>query len=142
GGSVYALMNNGNGTDDKGGAANGATPTRTPTAISGVPEPGATTPSAPAPAGRAVPTGYLGTWGATIDNATGTNLRRLTIRQGRGGGAVLMLVAGGPAEGGGSYHCVFAARLVERPGAGGPLQIGPSTVTSGEPASFCTPGEA
>jgi hypothetical protein len=37
---------------------------------------------------------------------------------------------------------VFQAQLAEEPGTEGPLKIGPSTVTVGEPASSCTPGAA
>jgi hypothetical protein len=37
---------------------------------------------------------------------------------------------------------VFEADLTEAPAAEGPLRIGPSTVTVGEPASSCTPGSA
>ena len=37
---------------------------------------------------------------------------------------------------------MFAAELGGRPGADGPLAIGPSTVTTGEPASSCSPGAA
>ncbi len=55
---------------------------------------------------------------------------------------MLTLVADGPTSDGGTYHCVFAAKLVQQPAADGPLEIGPSTVTSGAPASSCTPGEA
>ena len=55
---------------------------------------------------------------------------------GRGGRHVLRLVADGDA-----YHCEFP-----RPPAGPaprvPLEVGPSTVTTGEPLSSCCPGEA
>ncbi|MET8770093.1 serine/threonine-protein kinase [Streptomyces sp. NPDC004658] len=147
GGSVYALMRNGGGTDDKGGGTVGPAPTATsgPPDDSGAPSPSATQESSPSPsasAAGAVPDAYLGTWRTTIDNANGANTRELTIRQGEVGDTVLTLVADGPTEGGGSYHCVFEAELAEQPGAGGPLEIGPSTVTTGEPASSCTPGEA
>ncbi|MEV6835830.1 protein kinase [Streptomyces sp. NPDC051133] len=140
GGSVYALMKNGGG-DDKGGGTVGTAPSATSA------PPGTATPTSPAPASStgsdgAVPDAYLGTWQTTIDNANGTNTRELTIRQGEVGDTVLTLVADGPTEGGGTYHCVFAARLAERPGGNGPLRIGPSTVTTGEPASSCTPGDA
>jgi hypothetical protein len=57
------------------------------------------------------------------------------------GDTVLTLVADGPI-GGGTYHCVFTARLAEQPTAGGPLELGPSTVTGGQPRSACTPGAA
>ncbi|MEW2285198.1 serine/threonine-protein kinase [Streptomyces sp. NPDC047841] len=145
GGSVYALMRNGGGTDDKGGGTAVAAPTVTSGARdgSGTPSPsGSREPSPSASTAGAVPDAYVGTWRTAIDNADGSNTRELTIRQGEVGDTVLTLVADGPTEGGGSYHCVFAAELAEQPGDGGPLEIGPSTVTSGEPASSCTPGEA
>ncbi|MFI9250324.1 serine/threonine-protein kinase [Streptomyces sp. NPDC053069] len=143
GGSVYALMNGGGGHDKQGGAVGSA-----PAKGSGAPGPAEPTPSvsasvsASAPSNGAIPEAYLGTWGTTIDNANGTNTRRLTIRQGKVGDSVLTLVADGPTEGGGTYHCVFEATLDQPPSGNGPLEIGPSTVTSGEPASSCTPGES
>ncbi|WP_031026874.1 serine/threonine-protein kinase [Streptomyces sp. NRRL WC-3725] len=145
GGSVYALMRNGGGTDDKGGGTVGPAPTVTSGSPddSGTPSPSGTEePSPSASTAGAVPDAYLGTWRTTIDNAAGANSRELTIRQGEVGDTVLTLVADGPTEGGGSYHCVFEAELAEQPGADGPLEIGSSTVTTGEPASSCTPGEA
>ncbi|MFI6355644.1 serine/threonine-protein kinase [Streptomyces sp. NPDC050743] len=146
GGSVYALMRNGGGNDDKGGGTVSPTPTGSSPGTSGAPSTAEPTPSdsasASASSDGAVPAAYLGTWEATIDNANGTSTRRLTVRQGEVGDSVLTLVADGPMASGGTYHCVFGAELTERPGAAGPLEIGPSTVTSGEPASSCTPGEA
>ncbi|KOV60296.1 serine/threonine-protein kinase [Streptomyces sp. MMG1121] len=135
GGSVYALMNGGGGHTRDGGKGGSA-----PAVASSGPTTSA--PSSSAAPGGAIPAAYLGTWGATIDSTTGTGFRQLTIRQGAVGDAVLSLVAEGPADGGGSYHCVFEARLTQQPGADGPLEIGPSTVSSGEPASSCTPGDA
>ncbi|MEU6771866.1 serine/threonine-protein kinase [Streptomyces sp. NPDC046759] len=144
GGSVYALMRSGSG-DDKGGGAVSPAPAVS-TGTSGPPGPTAPDPSASASASASsnggVPDAYLGTWEATIDNANGTNTRQLTIRQGRVGDSVLTLVADGPTDGGGSYHCVFEASLAQQPGTEGPLEVGPSTVTSGEPASSCSPGDA
>ncbi|MEU0004219.1 protein kinase [Streptomyces sp. NPDC006314] len=146
GGTVYALMKNGGGTDDKGGGTVSPAPTVTsaPAAggTSGEPGPTTSAPSASASTDGAVPDAYLGTWETTIDNANGANTRELTIRQGKVGDTVLTLVADGPTDGGGTYHCVFEATLTEQPGGGGPLEIGPSTVTTGEPASSCSPGEA
>ncbi|MFF3916525.1 serine/threonine-protein kinase [Streptomyces sp. NPDC001852] len=146
GGSVYALMRNGGGGDDKGGGTVSPAPTVSGSGTSGAPSTAGPTPSDSASASASsdgpIPAGYLGTWETTIDNANGTNTRQLTIRQGQVGQSVLTLVADGPTDGGGTYHCVFDATLAEQPGAGGPLEIGPSTVTSGEPASSCTPGEA
>ncbi|MFD5588402.1 protein kinase [Streptomyces sp. NPDC127063] len=135
GGSVYAFMSGDARDPDPG-------PTTTPTTstTSTAPSPGPTGDSAsPSPGNGTVPEAYLGTWTATIENATGVNTRVLTIRQGEVGDTVLTLVAEGPA-GTGSYHCEFTATLTRTPAPNGPLQIGPSTVTTGEPASACTPG--
>ncbi|MFF7447371.1 MULTISPECIES: protein kinase [unclassified Streptomyces] len=136
GGSVYALMSGGD--DDK------ATPTPTPTSTAPTtPGPStdettpAPTPTTSAPEDGGIPAGYLGTWTGTINNADGSHTRQLTIQQGEVGDTVLSLVADGP-----DYHCVFEADLAEKPDADGPLEIGPSTVTVGEPASSCTPGAA
>ncbi|MFJ8788979.1 protein kinase [Streptomyces sp. NPDC102462] len=137
GGSVYALLNGGGTTDDKGG---GGTATSAPP--TGGPTGGTPSPTDSAPADGVVPAAYLGTWETSIENAAGHNTRELTITQGKVGDTVLTLVADGPAEGGGTYHCVFEAKLAEQPSGEGPLRIGPSTVASGEPLSSCSPGEA
>ncbi|OIK28045.1 serine/threonine-protein kinase [Streptomyces malaysiense] len=143
GGSVYALLNSG--AEGTGSGAAGPAPASRSASPTGSGERAAdpALPSAPpsSSGAGAVPDAYLGTWAATIDNASGINTRRLIIRQGGVGEDVLTLVAEGPADGGGSYHCVFAAELSQPPHSGGPLEIGPSTVTSGEPASSCTPGD-
>ncbi|KMS66167.1 serine/threonine protein kinase, partial [Streptomyces viridochromogenes] len=146
GGSVYALMNGGGDDNASGGPTGGphTATTHAPTdpETSGPTDPATSPdPTDTAPADGAVPTRFLGTWTASIDNATGENSRRLTIRQGEVGDKVLSLVADGPA-GSGTYHCEFEATLAEEPGADGPLAIGPSTVTAGEPATSCSPGEA
>ncbi|MFS8359736.1 serine/threonine protein kinase, partial (plasmid) [Streptomyces sp. CWNU-52H] len=144
GASVYALMRG-----DADGRA-GGDPTKNPTTgASTTPDPSgqgpSTQPSTPAdtpPADGAVPTKYLGTWTAVIENASGRNTRRLAIQQGEVGDTVLALTADGPADGGTTYHCVFRAPLAAAPSAGGPLRIGPSEVGVGEPASSCSPGGA
>ncbi|MEU4655742.1 serine/threonine-protein kinase [Streptomyces sp. NPDC023723] len=139
GGSVYALMN-GDGASTR---ADDGAPAPTPTAAgSGTPEAtGPATaddrPTTPAPDDGAVPAGYLGTWTTTIDNATGTHQRRLTIEQGEVGDTVLSLVADGD-----GYHCVFRAELAADPGGDGPVRFGPSEVTVGEPSQSCTPGSS
>ncbi|MET8247342.1 protein kinase [Streptomyces sp. NPDC005202] len=143
GGSVYALMRSG-GSDDKGSGPGPSATTTAPTSPGpSTPEP-SRTPSQSAsasPTGGVIPTAYLGTWTATIDNANGENTRQLTITQGEVGDSVLKLVADGPTDSG-TYHCVFEAQLTQQPSASGPLEIGPSTVTTGEPRSSCTPGAA
>ncbi|WP_427921650.1 serine/threonine-protein kinase [Streptomyces sp. cg40] len=141
GGSVYALMKGGgNGSRTaagSGGRATGAAPT-TPGPTTGRPSPTGSASDSATPSGAdAVPSGYLGTWNASIDNSTGHNTRQLTISQGKVGDPVLKLVADGP-----GYHCVFSADLTQRPDGKGPLAIGASTVTSGQPLSSCTPGSA
>ncbi|MGA5894627.1 serine/threonine-protein kinase [Streptomyces venetus] len=140
GGSVYALMQGG--TGDK--AADDPTPSRsagTPQAAG--PSPASSQPGDPSsPVNGTIPTGYLGTWTSTIDNPDGQHTRSLTIQQGEPGDTVLSLVADGPTNGGGTYHCVFEGELTDTPDAGGPLRIGPSTVTVGQPRTACTPGAA
>ncbi|MBX9397477.1 serine/threonine protein kinase [Streptomyces sp. TRM72054] len=146
GGTVYALMD-GTESPQAGPTASAPADSSAPTSPDAPTTPdGPTTspePSASAtPADGAIPSGYLGTWTATIDNASGQHTRRLTLQQGEVGDTVLSLVADGPVEGGGSYHCVFQAGLAAAPGADGPVRVGPSTVTVGEPATACTPGAA
>ncbi|MDQ0960190.1 serine/threonine protein kinase [Streptomyces sp. B4I13] len=138
GGSVYAFMNG----DDDGVAGPSPSPSASRAAGSSSPEPDpSSSPSASASASPSrkgeVPAAYLGDWTATIKNDTGTNKRRLTISQGEVGDTVLALAADGD-----SYHCEFSATLAGRPGGDGPLRIGPSKVTAGEPLSSCTPGAA
>lgn len=158
GGSVYALMQGGGeDTDDsKASSPTGAPTTPGPTTPDqSSPSPSSASPSSSssssssssgspspqAPQGGAIPEAFLGTWNSSIDNATGHNTRQLAIQQGEVGGTVLSLVAEGP-SGAGTYHCVFQATLTAAPVTGGPLEIGPSEVLSGEPASSCTPGAA
>ncbi|MFE2511386.1 protein kinase [Streptomyces naganishii] len=145
GGSVYALMKGGGGDDKSGGPGpsrtTGAPTTPGPTDTGPSPTESETGTSSPSPTGGVVPTGYLGSWTATINNAFGANSRRLTITQGEVGDPVLTLVADGP-TGNGTYHCVFEARLTRQPGAGGPLEIGPSTVTTGRASEGCNAGAA
>ncbi|WP_260604150.1 serine/threonine-protein kinase [Streptomyces sp. WAC00469] len=143
GGAVYALMRGGTGgSDDTAvpGPSSAVTAANT-----GDPGPSAT-PSAsspsPSPSDGAIPSAYLGTWTTTITNAYGDNPRRLTLSQGAVGDTVLTLVADGPTDAGGSYHCVFQAPLTRAPGDDGTLEIGPSTVTVGKDSPACRPGEA
>ncbi|MEU6417734.1 serine/threonine-protein kinase [Streptomyces spiralis] len=146
GGSVYALMRSGGGDhDDKGGP--GPSPAVTaPTTPADSTDPGqsptTSPPDSPSPSDGVVPAAYLGTWTTTIDNAYGANPRRLTISQGDVGDTVLTLVADGPLQGGGTYHCVFRADLTRKPVDGGPLEIGPSSLTVGQGTQGCSPGAA
>ncbi|MFI5799308.1 serine/threonine-protein kinase [Streptomyces sp. NPDC051677] len=140
GGSVYAFLNG----DDSAtaqptpGPATAASDSPPPKA-STLPNPSESSSPSPSPSSSdgVVPAAYLGTWTTTIENAGGTNKRRLTIRQGAVGDTVLALVADGDA-----YHCEFSAGLTERPSGDGPLEIGPSKVTAGEPLTSCSPGAA
>ncbi|MFE2932998.1 protein kinase [Streptomyces sp. NPDC059278] len=144
GGSVYALMN---------GKTPGPTPgpTGSPsTKDTSTDSPTTDDPSSPDPSSTEdeqngdgpVPSGYLGTWSGTIENASGRSTRKLVIQQGTVGQNVLTLTADGPLDTGGSYHCVFQADLTAEPSSGGPMEIGPSTVTVGEPMTSCTAGGA
>ncbi|MFM9594625.1 serine/threonine-protein kinase [Streptomyces scabiei] len=143
GGSVYAVMNKGGSggkeDDAKGGATTGASETPGPTS----PEPTdpETSPqeTTESPDAGTVPEGFLGTWTATLP---GSDTRELVLRQGEVGDTVLSLTADGPLDGGGTYHCVFEAALTDEPADDGPLSIGPSTVSTGEPATSCSPGAA
>ncbi|MFE1263651.1 serine/threonine-protein kinase [Streptomyces albogriseolus] len=146
GGSVYALMSGARGDDRAGGdpstpAAPAGTPRSTGDAATtdDVPPTESGPPSSGAPADGTVPEEFLGRWSTTIDNDSGSHSRRLTVQQGEAGDTVMSLVAEGP-TGNGTYHCVFEARLTGA--SGGRLQLGPSTVTAGEPRSACTPGSA
>ncbi|MGW8872584.1 serine/threonine-protein kinase [Streptomyces mirabilis] len=148
GGSVYALMQGGpaQGTDDaKASSAASKSPSSPDSSPSSPSTPSSSPSDSPSPqasqGGGAIPEGFLGTWDASIDNATGHNTRRLTIQQGAVGDTVLSLVADGP-SGSSTYHCVFRAELTAAPGAGGSLVIGPSEVTGGAPISSCSPGAA
>ncbi|MFF4119613.1 serine/threonine-protein kinase [Streptomyces sp. NPDC001714] len=138
GGSVYGLMNSGgdDGTDAKAGGGTTSAPSATDPTTAAEPTPTESPSSSAAPKGT-VPSGFLGTWATSIDNDTGHNTRELTIRQGAVGDTVLTLAADGP-----GYHCEFAAKLAEKPGSDGPLEIGPSTVTAGKPRSSCSAGAA
>ncbi|MFD4020744.1 serine/threonine-protein kinase [Streptomyces sindenensis] len=89
----------------------------------------------------AVPAGFLGTWSGSIPGDQGTSTRTLTIRQGEVGDQVLALTAKGPLASGSTYHCEFRAQLADSPAGNGPVRIGPSTVSSGSPASSCSPGK-
>ncbi|WP_457464657.1 serine/threonine-protein kinase [Streptomyces sp. TE5632] len=160
GGTVYALMSSNDGGNSAGGdptatatddTSRGTDPTADGKASTGPDGPGGaggtggagdpTRSGTPAPTDGAVPTGYLGSWSTTIDNASGRHTRRLTIQQGEVGDPVMSLVADGP-TGNGTYHCVFEGSLSDAPGSGDRLRIGPSSVTVGQPRSACTPGSA
>ncbi|MFI5572268.1 protein kinase [Streptomyces sp. NPDC051740] len=140
GGTVYALMSGG-AADNRAGGDPTAPPSPSGTSRSSAPTTPDDTrpPSTSAPADGTVPADYLGSWSTTIDNASGEHTRRLTIRQGEAGDTVMSLVADGP-TGDGTYHCVFEARLTA--GSGDRLELGPSSVTVGQPSGACTPGSA
>jgi hypothetical protein len=146
GGSVYALMKKG----EEGGKENDGKggPTTSGPETPGSTTPGPTDPETSAdpttesPDAGTVPEDFLGTWNATLSGSDGSDTRELVIQQGEVGDTVLSLTADGPLEAGGTYHCVFEAELSEAPDDDGPLRIGPSTVTEGEPATSCSPGAA
>ncbi|MFD5517580.1 serine/threonine-protein kinase [Streptomyces sp. NPDC127066] len=139
GGSVFALLNGrggGGGQDDPKASATASGATTPGQSASQPPVTASDSPSDPAAQDGTVPEAFLGTWDAVIDNDSGHHTRRMTIRQGEVGDTVLTVTADG-----GDYHCVFQAALAAAPGAGGPLEIGPSQVTVGGPPA-CKPGDA
>ncbi|MGW0841105.1 serine/threonine-protein kinase [Streptomyces sp. NPDC002787] len=146
GGSVYTLMKKGDDggkeNDAKGGPTTSAPETPGPETIEPSDPETSPDPTTESPDAGTVPEEFLGTWNATLDGSDGADTRQLVIVQGEVGDTVLSLTADGPLEGGGTYHCVFEAALAEEPADGGPLEIGPSTVTTGEPAASCSPGAA
>ncbi|MFE2977510.1 serine/threonine-protein kinase [Streptomyces sp. NPDC059258] len=126
GGSVYAFMNG----DGAGKTAS--------------PGPSASAQADGGGQGRgegSVPEGFLGTWSGSIPGEQGPSTRTLSIRQGDVGDQVLALTAEGPLESGSTYHCEFTAPLAGPAAGDGPVRIGPSTVSSGRPATSCTPGK-
>ncbi|MER5222273.1 serine/threonine-protein kinase [Streptomyces flaveus] len=150
GGSVYALMSGGGGSNGANGdptapPTTSAPPTAAPTSQGPTQGPTTRPPTTAQenPDGGSIPAGYLGSWRAVFNTGDGSNIRELTIQQGEVGDTVLSLTAYGPEgqDGGRTYHCEFQARLAEAPTAGGPLRIGPSTVTVGEPVTSCSSGE-
>ncbi|WP_216591208.1 serine/threonine-protein kinase [Streptomyces brasiliscabiei] len=146
GGTVYALMKKGGdgGKEDdaKGGRATSAPRTLEPTGEQPTDPETSPDPTTESPDAGPIPADFLGTWDATLDGSGGGNTRQLVIQQGEVGDTVLSLTADGPLDGGGTYHCVFEAALTDEPDDDGPLEIGPSTVTTGEPAASCSPGAA
>ncbi|MEU5213585.1 protein kinase [Streptomyces sp. NPDC020742] len=84
------------------------------------------------PAHGAIPSDYLGTWETTVGDSA-TDVRQLTLTQGKTGDTVLRMTATGT-----TYRCEFAATLAS---AGPPVRLGPSTLLSG-PADTCPPGES
>ncbi|WP_159776191.1 serine/threonine-protein kinase [Streptomyces sp. HM190] len=146
GGSVYALMKKGEErgkeNDGKGGPTTSGPETPGPTTPEPTDPETSPDPTTESPDAGTVPEDFLGTWNATLSGSDGSDTRQLVIRQGEVGDTVLSLTADGPLAAGGTYHCVFEAELSEAPDGDGPLRIGPSRVTEGEPATSCSPGAA
>ncbi|MFF9689050.1 serine/threonine-protein kinase [Streptomyces sp. NPDC014623] len=132
---VYAFMQGGSGSTASGTVSPSAAGTSTDGTDTGGRSSGGTG------ADGAVPAGFLGTWSGAVEGGGGPSTRQLVVRQGEVGDTVLSLTAEGPLGAGGSYRCVFQAGLDSEPASGGPVRIGPSRVTEGEPMSSCTPGE-
>ncbi|MCX4731202.1 serine/threonine-protein kinase [Streptomyces sp. NBC_01363] len=144
GGSVYALMN---GKTPGPTSSAPDSPTHPDTSSGSRANDDPSSPDSSPTDGRQngdgpIPSGYLGTWSGSIDNAAGHSTRKLVIQQGAVGRSVLTLTADGPLDTGGSYHCVFQATLIAEPSPGGPVEVGPSTVSVGEPMTSCTAGKA
>lgn len=146
GGSVYALMGSDGPKDDKASQGTTAPPANEPAPSDPAPSPSASASSSPSPSPSAsaedgpVPSNFIGTWTGGVSTASGFSPRKLVIKQGEVGDTILSLTADGPGGAKGGYHCVFDAPLASKPAPGAALQIGPSTVTTGEPMTSCTPG--
>ncbi|MFE6664352.1 serine/threonine-protein kinase [Streptomyces sp. NPDC057697] len=140
GGSVYALMNGKPPRPDPSPTGSSSASGGSSGSPDGSPSPDSTDDQKSGDG--SIPSGYLGTWSSAIDNAAGHSTRKLVIQQGKVGENVLTLTADGPLDTGGSYHCVFQATLTAEPSPDGPVEVGPSTVTTGEPMTSCTAGKA
>ncbi|MDQ1009424.1 serine/threonine protein kinase [Streptomyces sp. V4I23] len=132
GGAVYTFM-----SKDKGGTAAKPEPGPASSSASGSTTPsddakGPSPSSSPSTATGGVPQEYIGSWRASFDTADGTNVREMTITQGERGEQVMTLSGTGP-----NYDCRWSAML-RAPGP--PLELGPTTVTFGDPVS-CAPGQ-
>ncbi|MEO3972455.1 serine/threonine-protein kinase [Streptomyces sp. CAU 1734] len=127
GATAFTLLDGGDGTEPAGAPE----PARTTASPSGSPSASTRPSPGPEPAGE-VPERYLGTWRASFDTGGGANSRTMTITQGASGERVMTLTGTGP-----SYDCSWTATL-RTPGP--PLELGPTRVTSGDPAS-CSPGQ-
>lgn len=152
GGSVYALMN---GKDKPAGRADAKV---SPTSATSAPvSPAASAPNSPdspnSPSQEAssppeesaqsaagdIPTGFLGTWEGTIDNANGHHSRSITLQQGASGDTVFSLTADGYQKDGSPYHCVFQGQLESATSS--TVRIGPTDPTIAQPSGACDPGE-
>jgi serine/threonine protein kinase len=87
------------------------------------------TPSA-GPAATGVPADMVGTWETSFSTTAGDNTRTLTVHK---DGSVEL------AGGGADYDCAWSMKVTE---PGPPVQLSPSEVTSGDPATSCNPGGA
>ncbi|MFE9633292.1 serine/threonine-protein kinase [Streptomyces sp. NPDC006463] len=115
-GTVYAVMSD---ADDPRPPVGGPrTPATTATAA---------TTATTATGAAVLPEAYLGNWQAT----TGTQTWRLTLTGGGAGDPVMSLAVQAP-----GFACAWTAPLHSAPD---PVELGPSTVTSGTPPT-CTPG--
>jgi len=72
----------------------------------------------------------LGTWETSFSTTAGDNTRTLTVHK---DGAVELTGEGA------DYDCAWSMKVTE---VGPPVQLSPSLVTSGQPATSCNPGAA
>ncbi|GAA2263740.1 hypothetical protein GCM10010232_64560 [Streptomyces amakusaensis] len=99
---------------------------------SAAPSPSAAAAESPAAPAATVPEAYLGTWRAVFETTDGEHTRTMTLTEGTAGAPVMTLTGSGP-----SYECGWSAPLRA---TGPPLELGPTEVTSGDPAE-CSPGQ-
>ncbi len=145
GGGTVFLLNQKTKNEGRGpGPASPASTVPTPSSPSPAgPTPGpATTPGgAPTTAG---PTGngpavFAGTWQSSFNAGSGANYRTITISGGPY--ADVTIQGSGTLDDGTSYSCRWHTTATGGSG-GGPLHLGPSSVTQANPTSACQPGSA
>ncbi|MFI9205792.1 protein kinase [Streptomyces sp. NPDC053048] len=86
------------------------------------------------------PQAYLGTWQSSFGSGSRVNTRTLTIS---GGSVVDVTIDGsGVLDDGTSYVCTWRTTATGGGTGGGPLRLGPSSVTRAMPKSACQPGSS
>ncbi|MEU5130340.1 serine/threonine-protein kinase [Streptomyces mobaraensis] len=143
-GTVYVVKHQ---SGDQASPAPTAAPRSGGSAKPGPPT-GGSTPPTPSTGPTATPTAtgverYKGTWQSEFGTAGHRSKRVLSVRPGVSG-ALVEITGDGTLDDGTSYRCVWEASVTggANATAPGPLVLGPSTVTSAQPASACQPGSA
>ncbi|KNB49250.1 serine/threonine-protein kinase [Streptomyces caatingaensis] len=139
-GAVYLVKQQQRGDDDKP-AARPAASARNP--ARGTPAP-QRTPRTTAPATSTAPAGgaqaFAGTWSSDFPTGGGRSYRTIVLTVGAGGGTA-EIEGYGNLDDGTSYRCAWTAPVLGN-GTDTVLRLGPSTVTTAQPATACQPGSA